>query len=639
MPASKRALAISKEYIMTWEPIDFEGVVALDKTLVDKLNIHLQEEESRLGHQLLDIVHPLRDLPLPSQSGFGPIKLKEAIEQFIQKLPRLTSNLSQAENKKVVDKISRDVNQAFWEHISLIEGCVTELFQQLRVIDIESWSQNLLQIVDSLKTSFQHRIEELIALINKCNQSFMEHQPKAKGLASFLGFKKKTALDGEMLTSLKKTEEFLQINYDDFVKRYGEYTKLNLKVEQYLQKVRSFESLTGIDSDQKDQYIRVSRLIKFWELDRKHKKLSQYGFQRFFAYEFTIDKILALFKDYFISFKTMLFDTSRLLKTSLTLRFDVEGRKFQSENLRRYQAELHSLNYIVSTYRELLLRTDANPYIRSRLGFSEWVVAPEPAQTKQLLEIVYDIESLDALYTDLIKSIEGNVVDPDENPEQLKYEICRTIHQMEQPLSSHLRESMRAQNFVDLLEKFNELGSFSHDAITFVGDALSKAMRADWKYHVLNEMTQFHNLYSVHVSLSHISEERHHRNRLQRFKRLIQQTEGWIQRGIIYKHAHEIELDMQDIKGYLQDFYGYVQRLSTDQADLVSLTSTFIQIQEVEKQLLEYRYLFSNFFYHISQHKPEGIILRNRFLFVDQYFESIESKLHELRRDRRGIHG
>lgn len=623
---------------MTWEPIDFEGIVAVDRSLVDKLNLHLQEEESRLGYHLLDLVLPFKESHLPSQFKMGLIRLKDAVAELSNKLPQITANFPKEEHPKVWENTTREINQGFWEYTSLLEGCVTELFQQLRIIDIESWSPNLLQIVDSLKVSFLNRIDDLTDSIERCSQAIAKF---VKPSSSFFSFRKKGGIDEELIVNLKKTKEFLLSHYEDFAKRYGEYSKLNIKVDQYLQKVKGFVSISEMDQEQIDHYVRVCRLIKFWELDRKHRKLSQYGFQRFFAYEFTIDKVLILFKEYFRSFQTMFFDTSRLLKTSLTLRFDVEGRKFQSDNLGNYQTELHSFNFIVSTYRELLLRTDANPYIRSRLGFSEWIVAPEPAQTKQLLEIIYDIENLDTLYTALIKSIAASdIVDPNENPEQTKYEIMRTIHQMEQPLSSHLRESMRAQHLITLLEQFNELGSFAHDAIDFVEEALSKAMRADWKYHVLNEIPQFHSLYALHVGLSHVSDERHHKNRLNRFKRLIQQIESWIQKGIVYKHAHEIEADMQDIKGYLQDFYGHIQRLSADQSGIIALSPTYIQLQEAQKQLLEYRYLFSNFFYHICQNKPDGVILRNRFLFVDQYFESIESRIYELRnRDRRGIHG
>jgi hypothetical protein len=92
--------------------------------------------------------------------------------------------------------------------------------------------------------------------------------------------------------------------------------------------------------------------------------------------------------------------------------------------------------------------------------------------------------------------------------------------------------------------------------------------------------------------------------------------------------VHEIELDMNDMKTYLQDFLATIQRATRDKSQDPFLDET---IHKLHHQLLEYRYLFGQFFLSIMSRNSDGMQLRNQFLFVDQYFESVENLLQNLK--------
>ena len=98
-------------------------------------------------------------------------------------------------------------------------------------------------------------------------------------------------------------------------------------------------------------------------------------------------------------------------------------------------------------------------------------------------------------------------------------------------------------------------------------------------------------------------------------------------REICQRTPIEIELDMNDMKTYLQDFLASVQRAEKERAHNPFIDET---VDKFKVQLLEYRYLFGQFFYLLMNKNSESQQLRNQFLFVDQYFETIENHLSHL---------
>ncbi|MBA3720971.1 MAG: hypothetical protein H0W88_01050 [Parachlamydiaceae bacterium] len=279
-------------------------------------------------------------------------------------------------------------------------------------------------------------------------------------------------------------------------------------------------------------------------------------------------------------------------------------------------------------YREFMLETDPNPYVRSRWGFKEWSVAPEPEKAKALLNQIYDAEEMNRWYKDFIDALEEDPFSQERKENQAHQEIERLLHEMGQPLISKMMMRNRVEQLLAYIKACDEVSSPHYETINYIEDVFSKALRLDWKYHLLHEFTLFKKLYNIHQGLVERVDDPAHAYRIERFNNLFDQIERWVRKGDVYSHIHEIEVDINDMKTYLQDFLAVVQRASKEKSVDPFLDDT---IQRFRHQLLEYRYLFGQFFNDIMSRNNEGQQLRNQFLYVDQYFETLESLLNELK--------
>ena len=94
--------------------------------------------------------------------------------------------------------------------------------------------------------------------------------------------------------------------------------------------------------------------------------------------------------------------------------------------------------------------------------------------------------------------------------------------------------------------------------------------------------------------------------------------------------AEEIDLDIHDIKAYLQDFFAQVQRLEPEDKVVWDHERFERPLGQAAQTLLQYLYLFGHFFSHLRADHPEDRLIRKQLLFVDQYFEAIDRRIQEL---------
>jgi hypothetical protein len=334
------------------------------------------------------------------------------------------------------------------------------------------------------------------------------------------------------------------------------------------------------------------------------------------------EKTFHFFKEYEKTLREALFSRSRQIKLQPYSLVDLISKIQHQHALQGQMAELHTLGKTVRKYRDFLLRTDPNPYIRSRLGFGEWIVGPEPPIAKKLIDLIYDIEGLDALFIKLMTSVEEGDITK-EAFVKIKEDIFRILHEMSQPLASYSLMLSKGRLLVQELQKINELGSTHAEVVDFIGDVLSRSLRNDWKFHVLHEISEFKEIFVIHRGIVGPVEDRSHAHRLQKFKRLIHEIRNWVKNNDTHRHLGEIEADVSDLKGYLQDFLASIQRLAGNPVRDAA------KYRGLANQLLEYRYLFGQFFHLLRRNKAEERVIRNQFLFVDQYFESAENQLYE----------
>lgn len=620
---------------MAWQPIDFQSIILLGQGVIPQLDQYLNEKEARLAVQISnsvssDSMHPFSPVlpnPLAAQQ-----KLSEAVEGLTKKVRLLGHEYRKPSKPGInIESISSGINTALWEMTDILEGCVIELFNQIKQVSIDKWNRTFAQVVQSIKEILVHRIDDLSWVVKRLQGSFDEYQQlygiRAPGWRGFLGIRP-DQIDKGILTHLNQSEQLLKTRYESFHQRYLEYTQLSIKVEDQLQKMKGFPVLALLEIPQQNLYVDVFRLLTLLDLNPQPKKGLGKETVRALKNLSSVDGVIHVFGLYFYGLKRAFFNCSLELKALSDLHEDQEkALNALKVKVKDYVAELQHLMIIMAQYREFMLQTDSNPYVRSRWGFTERTVAPEPAKARDLRDLIFSCEELKRWYEGFQVSLGLDPTVQQQHEDQSRKEIGHLLHEMTQPLISQHMMRNRAKLLLEQLMICDEVGSPHQSTIQYVQDILSKALRADWKYHVLHEFSLFHELYRLHEGLIDTVDDPAHSFRLEQFHRLFEQIQSWMKKDEVYSHIHEVEMDMSDMKTYLQDFLAAVQRAEKDKSSDPFLDDTIGRFSE---QLLEYRYVFGEFFAQLTATGADGQQLRNQFLFVDQYFESIESLIQEL---------
>jgi len=647
---------------MSWRPIDFLGIIELDRKIVDQLEQFLQEKRNRLIVRLLkviplpsqavsiDLVEPAStqsssSFSLESQSALisnppsfeqakGKTRLTDELDSFSKRVRLSIKRDADSPQMSVqANRTLKDVNSALWEFTEVLEGCVVELFQQVRQVPIHRWHYSIASVVHDIKEILIHYIEDLLWIIQRLEKPLKEycqtfHVKPKQTWRDWLSFRS-SYLDPQLSNNLYKTEEYLKTEYEVFDQSYKEYISLNEKTEEAIGKIRRYPILALLSVSEQQFYVNVYRLIKMMELNRKSKRDIGFDTAKALQHLSSVENIIAIFQSYYNDLKEAFFRSSLEWK-SLDREEEYYPESFDrlKYKIKEYQEELNELSQTMRKYRAFILKNDPNPYVRSRWGFTERIVAPEPEKAKKLMNLIFSAEILDQYFAHFIFAMEKDPRVQEANEDRAREEIEAILHEMGQPLISRSMMRHRAERFLEELKACDEIGSPNLSTIYFVEDALSRVMREDWRYHVLHEFPLFKQIYTLHQGLVGSVEDPSHAYRIERFNELFKEIEKWVDNKAIYSHLQEIEHDINDMKTYLQDFLASVQRIARDKSQNPFLDETLVKLG---RKLLEYRYLFGRFFLHIMTKNNDGAQLRNHFLFVDQYFETVENLLNQLR--------
>lgn len=617
---------------MTWKPIDFEGITSQEKPLDVELDQFLYEKEGLLGECIVHSVHIVDETPqLPSKAIFR-LKLSEALENFEKRIRQVALSTQNLPSLKDFQMTISLINNCLWQYVEILESRVIELFQQLDQIGLEKWHKEMLSIVNSIKIMLMHRMEDVSWAIRRMETLLWQYREICtgdKGMGTHLKrwLPWSHLLDRNLLANLEKSKKFLGFRHKKFTDRMQDYNGFNERIQQGVNKFQSYHVYNSLDSNDQVNFKHIYQLLKLWELNQAAQSLPSQDIVRALRQVQSEEKVYQVFNDYYHALLDILYQQARLFKLGpQELLKDAEGKTLALDVISGHRLEIHTLGETIVKYRVFLLQTDPNPYIRSRWHYAEWMVGRQPTQSKRLLNLTYEIESLDVLYERLRNSLERDSTDQEGTQLSLAaLHIERWLHESSQPLISRAIMHTNIERIINILADLDELGSFNRKIMDFFDQVLSKTLRIDWKYNVAFDIPKFQELYRIHRGLLGRSEDRQHFSRMNKFKHIIQQIEDWAKKKITQRHVQEIEQDMSDIKVQLQDFLAFVQRMAS--APKPENQKEDEVRKEIARQLLEYRYQFGQFFHRLSQNEPEERLLRNQFLFVYQYFEAVENKL------------
>jgi len=606
---------------MDVKAVETKHFFVINRLLMEQLRTYLDDQEGRLADVLL---RALAVTPQPTLPASGHLRLNQSLGIFASRV----RSLSEKEGSRLSwESVVEAINHSLWSYVETLEGASTELVGQVYQVGFEQWSREFFQTAEAMKELLLHRMEDVIEIIQRLSKLLIELKAVCCGkrnlwllVGSWVPFLSHE-IDPKLVQNLRRSEKYLKARFAQFAGRYEDYRDIYKKVEKTLDKFQAFTLFHNLDDSHQRQFQQLYFLLKVFEENQKTPVFSSEEIVHAAEGLAPLPKAEATFKTYLKAHCDAIFQLGRLIK--------IDPHVVSEEQVASLGAELDVLRTVMEQYRDMLLKTDPNPYIRSRWGFTETVVGTEPKQTKGLMNWVFEAEKMDGLYSELASSIDPlRREDLASRVPPIQTEAENVLHAMAQPLISKTMMKRKIDHLLELLQECDELGNPNERVVPLVGKALSRILKFDWKYQVAMGSNLFHHLYDVHLGLLGSLDDRTHQNRLKRFEQATHHLIGIVQKQELFKSSHTVDDELSDIKAYLQDFLATAQRASLDSREAPALALEWART--FSQELLEYRYLFAKFYEKLKGFGSEGQSLRMQCLFIDHYGEAVDTKIEEL---------
>ena len=485
--------------------------------------------------------------------------------------------------KGVWEGVIDTLNVCLWDYLSVLEGGAAELFQCVDRLLLCDWTEDHFEAILGLTETLKGHQRRLKHTIDRLEDLLWEYRwiadPEAPSnwLVRKLVRASQCLLDTDLGRNLHKSQRFLQSRYATFADRYIEYARLNRGAEEALEKIREFCIFQSLDRRAQESYLFIYRLLRIWEQDIQGKSLLLEDLGRAMKCGQSPESVLAYLQIYYRFLQDDLFSTSIQIKQGMNIAQSVE-------RMRAAQREHHQLERFVARFREFLLRTDPNPYVRSRWGFSEWVMGPEPEVSKKLRRLEFDLEAFDKIYELFFGALSRNR----EADQTALVEIKRILHQMAQPMATRHAMQGYAENLVASLRDLDELGSARMEIIDEADEVLLMAMEGDWRYVTLWGLNDFHEIVKIHRQLLERSRPTVAMGIPGSLDNQMQQIVRWAHQGHLSKHLAELDALVMDWQEYLTS-------------------------KSRDDRHFEARYQLGRFFYDLQYFGSEGQLVRQAF--------------------------
>lgn len=621
---------------MVWQSYDHQKII-LNESMAEQFSRYLESKEAQLSAKIIDVISQLEGFPLLKETSNPSLRLSEAVEEFGRKINAATQSPQKNLAKYKWKLAAKQINHALWNYVEVLEGCVIEFFQQIDQMGFEQWNEDAVRTVTYIRDELTNRMDDLIWTIRQLEKQLESYQNICEdNRGRWFAWHKVVSLFSPLLDralepNVRKSNKYLNFRYHKFLDQYAGYLQLCETSQQSVNKFYQYPVLSSMEVSQQEKLKELYFLLNLWENNSKSRVLPRTEPVRALRSCLSFENTVSLFKEYFFLIREAVFDKSRLIKKQFRLMFlEQESRQALVNNLANYRTELETLKGLLANYMKFHLQTDPDSKSWFSKLFRSDVGKELSKHFKELRKLTDEVGKLDVISRGFQASLEsksnvGNTLTTD-----VKNEINRHLHEMGQPLASKDLMRRHAKALIHSLQSLDEISSFEPEVVDVVSFTLCKAMCADWKYHVLQEIPSFHEVYDIHQGVFSTTHERVHSNRYYKFQRILKQLEMWIKNGETLKRAQEMDLDINDIKAYLQDFLAYVQRLEPEDEHAWENERFERPSAKAANVLLQYLYLFGNFFSQFNFDDSEHRLIRKKLLFIDQYFEAIDRRIQEL---------
>ncbi|MDP1836609.1 MAG: hypothetical protein Q8K75_11880 [Chlamydiales bacterium] len=585
---------------------EFNGITGLDENLESSLSSFLQDKQHQLVRELQEAFAPLYGSQLEGASTIG---------QFLDLLKKCTTP---APNSMTLLDLQKKVDDALWAYVEILEKSVSELFSRLDEVGIGDWHQELASVVDHAATILQQEIKNTLDSIGRFeDQLWRVRDWMEAGAVRSVWVRKvrqlgRTLVDRQLFANLKTSLQTLEVRYLGWKNRFEDYAKYDLRTDEMAQQLASYELFGMLPSVSQDILQHIQRMLKIWEFDANAKAVLLLDICRALRNKVRFEDAYGVFREYYHLLKSRLFNISRDIKSS-GVPLDLVA------HLVEMQHEVDSLQKLVARYREFLLRTDPNPYVRSRWGFPEWVVGPEPENCRKLLKMEYQLETLHSLFGSLVTTLSTKSIEVDHtNAKHTSQEIVHLLRTLSQPLMSHHTFVADVDKLMSLAESYNELGNTQADSVPFIAEVLLRVLRYDAEHAVLFNNAVFHRVYGIHHEVAAVSLlDTAHNQALEALKQHITKVLKAARRSHDDKLIMHIDTLIEEVSKYLRE----LERLIKEQGQEV--------VPVVRERVLEISFLLGQFYHNLEKEAIQPAVIRESFAPLDKTLEQVERQLHD----------
>lgn len=601
--------------------MDLNRPLLFDLELFDDLKRYLDDKKEALKQTLFIALEAEAEGPRLTRPDQKSMTLKEAVKYFDEEVGLIDPEALSRINFEAIGERFSELLKSLSE---ILEGMCKELFEQLKHSPVDRWNTDFCENVQSAKELIHENCKELLAFNHTLEKSLKNLYLKALNRKKYSFFKKirvniHPIIEPDILKSLKESDKLLTKEFKQFVDNQKFINQNLTKIEGLTYKFQGYQAFSEIDIDRRNIFVRVWRLLSLYNIARTKHRDSLKFIESSIKTLFPPGKANLLFRDYLTEIKKITYNLAKVYR----------GKRDATAQavLITLRSETETLSTTIQKYRDFLIKTDPNPYVRSR--FSEWIVGPEPRRTKELSQLVHQCHRLDESQRDLFDSQEGEDTRDIHMTLSQFSELEKILHDMGQPLTSRAVMAKKGAEFTHHLKRINEVTAPLPETSLIVQDLLIKILKLDSKYLTLQENPEFIELVNTHQGIFGISRSLPHLKRIKLYKKVLEHLRSWSKKHELSLHAHDAEVEVHDLQEAMQEFYHSLPLRDPGEPHQKALFKSIVI--DLKRQLLEERLLFSRFFYQMKELEHESRIVRAELHFVDPYLEAIENRLNDLR--------
>ena len=429
--------------------------IKLNRAQLEQYRAYLDQQETKLADNLL-----LAALPPPGAilhlHGSGHMRLTQALQIMTTRIKELKESDCSVEEWKLA---ASGVNRSLGEYAQILNESVEEFLKQLHQLDIFAWNEEFYETVAAFKELLAHRSEDLIWVYRRLEELFLVYRATCLKKKNFWALFGKvlgpfnSILNRKILALLVHSGKLLSREFKLFSKKFSAYNDFSEKEIEKEAPLFRHAIFIDLPRDKQSFFLKLFRMLSLWEEDKKRVILDERDLSAYITNFAKAGIVTSYLKEYLRVIRHRLFRLSQAWQDSYDRRVLAP--------IKELKGELVTMNQMVHSYRDVLLHSDP---IKKRFKLTHWLTGPEPRKTRDLLQLLYEIEMVTKWQSHLISAVEkGKVENHYFQRQALKKQMDDFLYEMGQPLSSRGMLQLKAEGLIELVDRADELGGSMGD--------------------------------------------------------------------------------------------------------------------------------------------------------------------------------